>query len=212
MEKGEISEHRIDESLQRVSKAKEKLFKSQESFSFVDISTNDSQQVINEILVKSNQTSVLKPIVGLDKGINLVVVNNLLNCDFLDRQSPSITIPDSFGYHAQVFDQCNLYIWENQLITEPFILQVFVRGNPFRGTAGLSAIALKAYEQILENHHLQGIMVYGSPYVLDWFKNQIPTPIPWGFSYGQMAIAQRTICNKMFQLSTNLDITKGNFL
>jgi len=65
VEKGEISEHRIDESLQRVSKAKEKLFKSQESFSFVDISTNDSQQVINEILVKSNQTSVLKPIVGL---------------------------------------------------------------------------------------------------------------------------------------------------
>ncbi|WP_069789965.1 glycoside hydrolase family 3 protein [Cyanobacterium sp. IPPAS B-1200] len=212
VEKGEISESRIDESLQRVSKAKEKLFKSQQSFSFAEISSNESQQVINKILFKSNQISALNPIKKVGEGINLVVVDDLLNCDFLDRQTPSITIPDSFGYHAQVFDQRNLYMWENQPISKPFILQVFVRGNPFRGTAGLSAIALKTYEQILKNPHLQGIMVYGSPYVLDWFKNQIPTRIPWGFSYGQMAIAQQTICNGIFQISANLDITKGNFL
>ncbi|MGY6530660.1 MAG: glycoside hydrolase family 3 protein [Cyanobacterium sp.] len=213
VEKGEISESRIDESFARVQKAKEKLFNGQVSQPSLDgMGSFASQQVINEILVKSNQINLSRSVKQVNQGINIVVVDDLLNCDFLDRQTPAISIPATFGYQAQVFDQRNLYMWENQPITEPFILQVFIRGNPFRGSAGLSAIALKTYTKLLQNPHLQGLMIYGSPYMMDWFKNQIPTDLPWGFSYGQMAIAQKSLCKQIFQISTNPDIIKGNFL
>lgn len=210
VERGAITESRIDESLQRIQQAKAKL--SDRDFSFSQISTHTSQRVVNDILEQSNQTQVFEGIRKVDKGINIVVVDDLLNCDFLDRQSPAITIPATFGYHTQVFDQRNLHIWENQPINQPFILQVFIRGNPFRGSAGLSAIALKTYTKLLQHPEIQGIIVYGSPYIKDWFTKQLKPNLPWGFSYGQMAIAQDGLCEKLFQISESLDISKGNFL
>ncbi|MBE9221897.1 beta-glucosidase [Cyanobacterium stanieri LEGE 03274] len=212
VERGEITESRIDESLQRIERAKGKLSHIPPDVSFSEISNSTSQGVVKEILIQSNQTKVLKSVKKVDQGINIVVVDDLLNCDFLDRQTPAITIPATFGYHCQVFDQRNLHIWENQPINQPFILQVFIRGNPFRGSAGLSAIALKTYTKLLQDPQIQGVMVYGSPYIKEWFTQQLKQNLPWAFSYGQMAIAQQLLCEQIFQISTNLDINKGNFL
>lgn len=218
---GVLSEARIDESLERIRKAKAKLFSSSSSeetsinfsakpLSMDVISTPQDMIVVNEILSQSMSKGGNIPLKATNKGINLVVVHDLLNCDFLHRQTPSVTIPQSYGYQTQLFDHRNLHLaqYEEQSI----ILQAFIRGNPFLGNGGLTPSTKAFYRQLLETEALKGIIIYGSPYILDWFTQHLKPEIPWVFNYGQMSEAQKLCCQCLFGLSTNYDIDQGNFL
>ena len=85
------------------------------------------------------------------------------------------------------------------------MLQVFIRGNPFRGTAGLSANAIAEYQILLKSEKLAGLIIYGSPYVKDWFIEQIAIDLPWVFVYGQMNLAQEIAMQSLFD--RNLEST-----
>lgn len=137
---------------------------------------------------------------------NLIVVDDLLNCDFLDRQSPSVTLPKQFGYDRQLLDQNTLLsrLEDNRLT----LLQVFIRGNPFRGSAGLTAIAQNFSENLLQSGLVQGVIIYGSPYLLDWFLPKFPSSIPWVFTYGQMAQSQAIATKTLFGISEISQETK----
>ncbi len=127
---------------------------------------------------------------------NLIVVDDVLNSSFLNSRSSAIAIPQQLGYQKQILDQNSLDLITKDL--RPTLLQLFVRGNPFRGQAGLSPMAEEQYSQLVQSEHLRAIVVYGSPYVLDWFLNLIPADLPWIFSYGQMDIAQAIVLNALF--------------
>jgi len=120
---------------------------------------------------------------------NLIVVDNLLTCDFLSQQTPAITLPTQLGYTTGLIDLHTPTTPTpdgNQLT----LLQLFIRGNPFRGSAGMTQMAQDWFKKLLQSANLQALVVYGSPYVLDQFLPELPPEVPCVFSYGQMPSAQ----------------------
>ncbi len=213
---GKITEERIDKSLQRIEKAKEKLIKERgaggdgedgEGFNFQStielLSQPMSIKIAQETLLYSRQTGVNLPLIVNNEQAkrNLLVVDDVLNCSFLDLAAPAIAIPQKLDYQRQVLDQNSLEQINND--SRQTLLQVFIRGNPFRGTAGLTEKAIAQYQLLLNSGNLEGLIIYGSPYVKDWFLSQMAVNLPWVFVYGQMNLAQEIALNSLFNL--NLD-------
>lgn len=119
---------------------------------------------------------------------NLIVVDNLLACDFLGQHTEAIALPAQLGYTTNLIDlhtPTSAIQSGNQLT----LLQLFIRGNPFRGSAGTTQVAQDWFKKLLHSGNLQALVVYGSPYVLDQFL-PLPPEVPCVFSYGQMPAAQ----------------------
>ena len=123
----------------------------------------------------------------------LIVLDNALELEreFLNRTAPAIALPKQRGFRVEIVDghtPSGLALPEQSPI--PTLLQLFVRGNPFRGSAGLSQLATEWLQHLLKTEQLAGLVVYGSPYILEQFLPQLPTEVPYIFTYGQMAQAQ----------------------
>ena len=214
---GRLSEERIDESCERIRIAKSKLnclegssmvsskpIQLEASEQGLELATNilqhslraggnfDRQSFLPESNPQQSNSQYFR---------NLIVVDDVLNSSFLNLRSLAIAIPQQLGYQKQILDQNSLDLITKD--TRSTLLQLFVRGNPFRGQAGLSPMAEEQYFQLVQSEHLKAIVVYGSPYVLDWFLNLIPADLPWIFSYGQMDIAQLIVLNALFSKKKN---------
>ncbi len=70
------------------------------------------------------------------------------------------------------------------------LLQLFVRGNPFRGSAGGDEPWPAAIAQLLRSGRLGGLAIYGSPYLWEALLPLLPEPLPAAYSPGQMPRAQ----------------------
>ena len=127
---------------------------------------------------------------------------------FLDIHTPAVAIPKKLGYQLQIVARQTLA--GVQLDTRDTLLQVFIRGNPFRGSAGFTPQTQKIYQQLIAANKIQGLIIYGSSYILDWFCSQIPSDLPWVFTYGQMPIAQAIALEKLFNLAPNFSDTLSN--
>ncbi|HAT15100.1 MAG TPA: beta-glucosidase, partial [Microcoleaceae bacterium UBA11344] len=148
---------------------------------------------------KPSQSQVLR---------NLIVVDDVLGCEFLGNHTPAIALPAQFGYKLQLIDDRTSSIADNTNaepscdldvnLSRPTLLQVFIRGNCFRGSAGLTEAAQDWFKQLLSNGELQALLIYGSPYVLDQFLPQLPPTIPYIFCYGQMPTAQAIALELLF--------------
>lgn len=123
---------------------------------------------------------------------NLIIVDDLLACEGLGRHTPAIALPQTLGYELQLIDRHTPPIALNADATtwQPTLLQLFIRGNPFRGSAGLTQIAIDWFHFLVESDQLLALVLYGSPYVLDDFLSSLPTDVPHVFTYGQMPSAQ----------------------
>ncbi|MBW4637001.1 MAG: beta-glucosidase [Gloeocapsa sp. UFS-A4-WI-NPMV-4B04] len=126
---------------------------------------------------------------------NLIVVDNLLACDFLGQHTEAIALPAQLGYTTNLIDlhtPISAIPAGNQLT----LLQLFIRGNPFRGSAGTTQVAQDWFKKLLHSGNLQALVVYGSPYVLAQFL-PLPPEVPCVFSYGQMPAAQAIALNTL---------------
>jgi len=132
---------------------------------------------------------------------NLIVVDNLLNCSFLDFQVPAIALPEQQGCTTQLCD-CHTPLPAPADSFHPTLLQLFIRGNPFRGSANLNQMASIWRERLLKKHELHALVIYGSPYIWEQFSQDIDPAIPCLFSYGQMPLAQTIALNMLFGLSS----------
>ena len=203
VESGRITAHRIRQSLARIWQAKQKVLTS--------LPTNYNQQpqnltlqtidklaqpaawaTANAILNDSLQTCGTlpwHPVEGQPHH-NVIVVDDLLNCNFLDFASPAIALPEQRGFATQL---CDCHTTETSILSlesQPTLLQLFIRGNPFRGSAGLTKVAEIWLKHLLKSGQLAALAVYGSPYIWHQFSKQLPERIPGAFSYGQMPEAQ----------------------
>ncbi len=135
-----------------------------------------------------------------DTGRNLVIVDSVLDCDFLSRTAPAIAFPSQFGFtQTQIVDRHTPHVDFSDRTAIPTVLQLFIRGNPFRGIAGLTQAAQDWFAFLLNTNQLYAIAVYGSPYVLDRFVSNLPPDVPYVFSYGQMPTAQAIALETLFQ-------------
>ncbi|ELR96998.1 glycoside hydrolase family 3 N-terminal domain-containing protein [Gloeocapsa sp. PCC 73106] len=190
---GRLTPQRIAQSLTRIWRAKTKITVQSIPHPLTTLSRSKARETVGRILTQSNQgEGHLSPEVSL---CNLIVVDDLLHHDFIDFSSPGVTIPQAKGYGVKFLDQRTLPL----ALTEPqsYLLQIFVRGNPWRTTAGLRAEVQAIYQQLLEKDQIKGLVIYGSPYVLAWFRSQLCSQVPWVFSYGQMPQAQAIALNRL---------------
>lgn len=148
----------------------------------------------------------LEPINGSCKLRNLIVVDDALACDFLGRHTPAVALPRQLGYELQLVDRHTPPSPREDLSysvgTRPTLLQLFIRGNPFRGSAGLTPVAEDWFKKLIKNQVLQALVIYGSPYVLKQFLPELPPETPYVFSYGQMPQAQAIALEVLFSQST----------
>ncbi len=197
---GRISEARIDRSLARIHVAKKKLETKEPSLTINSEDKIDSFAVVREIIKDSLQTGGTPLQIPKNNSCrNLIVVDDVLNSSFLDLQTPAVAITEKLGYQRQILDR-NSY---KAIASDPrsTLLQLFVRGNPFRGSAGLSQAAMNQYTQLIKSDRLMALIIYGSPYILQWFLKRIKPETPWVFTYGQMDIAQAIAIKTLFNLS-----------
>lgn len=158
------------------------------------IATAPTRELAKEILRRSQQVRHA-PIKSLSQAIsaplipgqNLVLVDDMLHCSFLDRTAPAVTLPGAQGYRLTLIDSRSADV--TRLDTEATTLvQLFIRGNPFRSGIGLSAIAQQHLQALGRN--VQAVIIYGSPYVWQQIQPLLPTGTPCVFTYGQMKEAQ----------------------
>ncbi|WAL58445.1 glycoside hydrolase family 3 N-terminal domain-containing protein [Thermocoleostomius sinensis] len=136
---------------------------------------------------------------------NLILVDDALNSAFLAKQVPAITYPKHCGYELQLVD-CHTPSFHPSMLpveqlTQPTLLQLFVRGTPFRGTSELIQLAYSWVQTLVQRDSLQALVMYGSPYVLESLVSLLPANIPYVFSYGQMPLAQSIALETLFAIS-----------
>lgn len=135
---------------------------------------------------------------------NLIYVDEAIDCDFLKRNTPAITIPQARGYRLQILDKNSGT--QLDMIDKPrdadyqqqILLQLFIRGNPFRGSAEATDNAQNLVKKILQNGKLQALVVYGSPYAYQRFRELVPEDIPSVFTYAQIPVAQAIALQALF--------------
>jgi beta-glucosidase len=213
---GRISQEKIEASLARIWQAKTKINENRalnDNDDWLDsLADERGYLVTRSILQDSSQSDgniPLEATANLD-GRNLIIVDDVLNCSFLDIQTPAVTMPQQWGYQRQIIDRNSInFILED---TRPTLLQIFLRGNPFQGTAGLTPATKEIYQQLMQRQQLDAIVIYGSPYVADWFKQYIPDSLPWLFTYGQMPAAQAIALQTLFGITSKSEVkTSANF-
>ena len=70
------------------------------------------------------------------------------------------------------------------------LLQLFVRGNPFRGSAAGREPWAAVVQQLQAAGRLTGLVVYGSPYLWEQLEPLLESGIPAVYRPGQMPLAQ----------------------
>jgi len=75
----------------------------------------------------------------------------------------------------------------------PVLLQLLVRGNPFRGSAGGDEPWPQVVRQLLAAQRLAALAVYGSPYLWQALEPLLPPDLPAAYSPAQMPQAQAQV-------------------
>ncbi|MFW6357970.1 MAG: beta-glucosidase, partial [Chroococcales cyanobacterium] len=143
---------------------------------------------------------------------NLIVVDDVLRCDFLGPHTPAITLPQKLGYDQEILDIHHFEREKELDISHPILVQLFIRGNPFRGSAGLTENAQIKFKKMLRKSKIQAFVIYGSPYVMHWFSSQLSPEFPWLFSYAQIPIAQAIALETLWGMSRFPDFQREAFI
>ena len=226
---GRISRDRIRQSVERIWKAKGKVFaasnkveKSNVSEAIAQLATPAATETAAGILRDSCQSGGRLPLKSIastpEKPLrNLIVIDDPFQCAFLDRQAPAIAIPEKLGYELQLVARSTQRLEDLYQKGNPkeatisandnsnkfcsTLLQVFVRGNPFGTSAALTRLARSWLDKLVETQELNAVAIYGSPYALEEFLPQLPPQLPYAFSYGQMPQAQESLLSALLTRS-----------
>jgi beta-glucosidase len=139
-------------------------------------------------------------------GVNLIRLDSALGCPFLAAGAPALELPAAAGFEARLFEGRSPSPWSGQaerplalerLGTGTVLLQLFVRGNPFRASAGSAEPWPQVLRQLLAADRLAGLAVYGSPYIWESLRPLLPAPIPAAYSPAQMPAAQTLVLESL---------------
>ncbi len=205
VESGLISAERIKESVGRIWRSKQKLFQNWDGVTLTQSPVNRpspdlmtlaapaSMAIAKNILQDALVTQGHLPIKYNRK--NIIVLEEILDTTFLSRSSPAVTIPAKLGYQLQLVNRHSPTI--EIAPDESAILQLFIRTSPFSGGLGITAVAKQLVQKLIVTKQLQGLVIYGSPYLMADLTPLLPSEIPCVFCYGQMAAAQSIALEKL---------------
>ncbi|MBM5806972.1 MAG: glycosyl hydrolase family 3 [Cyanobacteria bacterium M_surface_10_m2_179] len=165
----------------------------------------EEQALAAELLDLSLEHQGNTPLAG-GPGLNLIRLDNQLAAPQLPAMAPALLRPAAQGYRPVLLDGRSPSPWsgdaEAPLALErlgdgPVLLQLLVRGNPFRGSAGGDEPWPQVVRQLLAAKRLAGLAVYGSPYLWEQLRVLLPAELPAAYSPGQMPQAQAVMLNAL---------------
>ncbi|MEO1069957.1 MAG: glycoside hydrolase family 3 N-terminal domain-containing protein, partial [Cyanobacteria bacterium J06638_6] len=152
-----------------------------------------THQLVTAILTASMAVGgQIRPCTADAPGDNIVLVDDVTDCRFLGRTAPALDEPQRLHYQLKVIDTRGCRHWPHPDDLRPSLVQIFVRGNPFRGAGPLMELATTWVQALQAAGLLRGVVVYGSPYAFE----QLPLDrgiLAHGFTYGQMPVAQSLV-------------------
>jgi len=146
--------------------------------------------------------------VPTNSGINLIRIDGVWPCPALNGPAPALQLPQQRGYQPLLIHPQALSPWQDiaeeplaleRLGDGPVLLQLFLRGNPFRGDRDRQEPWPAAVRQLQRHQRLAGLVVYGSPYLWDELKAELNPGIPAAYSPGQMPEAQQQLLQALLQ-------------
>ncbi len=180
----------------------------------------DDQALALELVLRSldRQGPRLGPASLAGGGLNLIRVDTQLNCPFLSATAPALILPAEAGLRPCLIDGQGPSPWSGdpaaplaleRLAPGAVLLQLFVRGNPFRGSAGGGREPWPAViAQLQAAGRLAGLAVYGSPYLWQQLQPLLEASIAAAYSPGQMPLAQSELLRSL-GLGTTATKTEG---
>ena len=130
-------------------------------------------------------------------GVNLLRIDNALSSAFLPLTAPALVEPQRAGLRTVLVDGQTQPLDPERLPEGPVLLQLFVRGNPFRGSAAAAAEWPQLVLELVTHDRLGGLAVYGSPYVWEALRDLVPPDRPAAYSPGQMPAAQARVLARL---------------
>ena len=212
IEAGHISRQRLNESLERRQRALASTHRSLASVqeALEELVSTEEQQLARELVVLSlehqRQPGAGGALPTNASGVNLIRLDTQLNCPQLPAMAPALLRPAAAGFEACLIDGRSPSPWSGDALAPlamdrlpqgPVLLQLFVRGNPFRGSAGGDEPWPAVVQQLLAAGRLAGLAVYGSPYMWQQLQPLLPAAIPAGYSPGQMPLAQALLLEQL---------------
>jgi beta-glucosidase len=212
LETGRISHARVAESLERRSRALANCTPSTEvptSSPLDDLEqlvSPDEQGLCRELLTLTLVSPAGPAALAAGPGVNLIRLDTQLQAPQLPAMAPALLRPAALGYAATVIDGRSPSPWSGKpeaplaverLASGPVLLQLFVRGNPFRGSAGGDEPWPAVIRQLLALQRLAGLAVYGSPYLWEQLQPLLPADLPAAYSPGQMPQAQAVLLEQL---------------
>ena len=134
-------------------------------------------------------------------GDNIVVVDNVVDCPFLSRNAAAVILPEKLNYQLKLIDQQGCRYRPDPAQLKPSLVQLFIRGNPFRGSASATSLAKTWIQTLLDAQLLRGLVIYGSPYVKDSLQRCLKDDLPFAFTFGQMPEAQFQVLSRLLNLN-----------
>jgi beta-glucosidase len=139
-------------------------------------------------------------------GLSLIRIDSSLGCPFLGAEAPALLRPAAAGFRPVLLEGRSPTPWAmngegpldlTRLGEGPVLLQLFVRGNPFRGSAGGQEPWGAVIEQLQRLDRLAGLAVYGSPYLWEELRGVVAAGIPAAWSPAQMPLAQAELLDRL---------------
>ena len=201
---GRIPIQRLHQALKR---RREALAKVQPPAPALPIPTPEERQLEQHLVAASLEQSGPATIPAA-AGINLIRVDAAWPCTALNGSAPALRLPEQQGYRSVVVHGLGVSPWQDdpdaplaleRLGDGPIVLQLFLRGNPFRGERDRQEPWCAAVQQLQRLDRLAGLIVYGSPYLWEALRSMLHPSIPAGFSPGQMPEAQRQLLSRLLQ-------------
>jgi beta-glucosidase len=165
----------------------------------------DEQQLASELLELSLVRQGNRPLPA-GPGLNLIRLDNQLAAPQLPAMAPALLRPAAQSYSPVLIDGRSPSPWSDdpaaplaleRLGEGPVLLQLLVRGNPFRGSAGGDEPWPQVVRQLLAADRLAGLAVYGSPYLWEALRVLLPAELPAAYSPGQMPQAQAVLLHAL---------------
>ncbi len=212
---GRLSEERLLASVERIWRAKQRVAsrltvppESCHAWEHVPppavdrdrLSQPAARQAVVDILAAS--TEIDGEVSPCGEGQNLVIVDDVIDCPFLTRTAAALALPEQLNYRLRLLDQRGCHLSPEGCELKPTLVQLFIRGNPFRGSANSTALARAWIQALRQADQLKGLVIYGSPYPRDQFRKLLGGQVPFAFTFGQMPEAQRWLLSRF--LSGNM--------
>ena len=207
VESGRISQARVQASLERRRAALQRCRPpGSASLNVVVQELNtlvaDEERALAHVLLELSLERQGGSVPAAEVGVNLIRLDTQVNAPQLPAMAPALLRPVAQGYQAVLLDGRSPSPWSgnadaplalDRLGSGPVLLQLLVRGNPFRGSAGGDEPWPQVVRQLLAAGRLAGLAVYGSPYLWEQLRTLLPPELPAAYSPGQMPQAQAVV-------------------